>query len=161
MSNAFHQSPFHVRFGAMGDVAEKVFEDIFPAHHRLGLNRPNLHTQSLPYIMRFLPDFLTVDGMIEVMGVGRDKTLKFKIEKMNALARWQQMAPVHLFVYDSSKKRWWISPLEAWQEACISKGTIDHFDDNKKAYVKLLTDDFPSEPTKYDAASNAVHRQPQ
>ena len=147
--SSFHQSPFHVRFGAMGDVAESVFENVYPNNHRLGLNRPNLHTQSLPYIMRFLPDYLTVDGMVEVMGVGRDKTLKFKIEKMNALARWQTMAPVSLFVYDSSKKRWWCAPLEMWQEACIKSGTVDHFDDNKKAYVRLLTDDFPTAATKY------------
>lgn len=152
----FHKAPFHVRFGTMGDTAEKIFEQVFPHHHRLGLNRPNLHTQSLPYIMRFLPDFLTVQGMVEVMGIGRDKTLKFKIEKLHNLIKWSNMCEVHLFVYDSSRKKWYMAPLDAWHAACTAHGTLDHFDDNNAAFIRLTSDNFPVEGIKFVEVVNGA-----
>ena len=150
MTQHFHQAPFAVRYTQMGDVAEGVFEKVFPAHHRLGLNRPNLRVMSLPYITRFLPDFLVADGMVEVMGIGRDKTLKFKIEKMHNLLRWGMVCPVHLFVYDSSRKKWYYAPIEQWFQAATAHGTLDHFEDNNSPYLRLLSDNFPCEGVKYD-----------
>lgn len=149
MRTAYNEAPFHVRFGMMGDISEKVFEKVFPQHHRLGLNRPNLHTQSLPYIMRFTPDYLTIDGMVEVMGIGRDKTLKFKIEKMNNLVRWSTLCPVFLFIYDSSRKKYWYGPLDDWYTACTAFGELDHFPDNNQPYLRLHSDNFPFEGIKY------------
>lgn len=149
----FMNAPFGVRYSVMGDVAEGIFEKVMPAHHRLGLNRPSLHVASLPYIMRFLPDYLTTDGMVEVMGIGRDKTLKIKTEKLNNLLRFEMLCPVHLFVWDSSRKKWWLNPLGAWSSACMVHGEVDHFPDNGHEYIKLNSDNFPCVGVKFDGQS--------
>jgi hypothetical protein len=147
---AFHQAPFAVRYSQMGDVSEGVFETLTPNHHRYGLNRPNMYVANLPPMLRYTPDYLTPNGLVEVMGIGKDKTLKIKIEKINALLKWHMTGEVHLFVYDSYRKKWWLAEIDDWFSACVSYGEMARFPDNNKEYVRLNSDNFPVEGVKYD-----------
>ena len=145
----FNAAPFNIRYSSMGDTSEKVFESLYPNFHRLGLNRPNMNVNALPAQMRYLPDYLTTAGMVEVMGIGRDKTLKLKFEKMHALQQWTSIMQVHLFVYDSHRRKWWIGPIEEWQQRCVEHATVAYFSDNNKPYMRLLSDNFPTEGNRY------------
>lgn len=148
---AFHEQHFASRFGQMGDASEKQFEQLFPQHHRFGLNRPNMHVPSIPAMLRYTPDYMIVSGLVECMGIGRDSTLKLKLEKMSALHRWELVAPVSLFVWDSHRSRYWIASLSDWQRACVEHGEVAEFDDNSKPYIRLKSTNFPTTSVKINA----------
>lgn len=142
---SFHQRSFTHRFDTMGDIAEKVFEQVFPEHSRVGINRPNMRVTDMPAELRYAPDYMTVDSFVEVMGIGRDKTLKVKLEKIMALQHWTAIAPVNFFVYDSNRNKWWIGPAHDWWIAAVTHGEVSHFHDNNKPYLALRSDHFPTE----------------
>lgn len=97
----------------MGDIAEGVFDHVYNGRaHELGLNRywqngDRLYMNKMTAAMRYAPDRMTIDALIEVMGVGHDQTLKIKLEKLDALTKWEEVGPVRLFVYDSKNHRYW------------------------------------------------------
>jgi hypothetical protein len=131
----------------MGDKAEKTFEQVFPRHNRIGLNRPDMNVSKMTLLSRTIPDYQTETALVEVMGIGRDATLKLKAEKALALIQWQFIDPVELFVADSYKRRWWRAPLDSWLTACFQHATVDHFPDNNKLFWRLHVDHFPVDPT--------------
>ena len=147
---SFYQGNFSQRFGVMGDIAETAFERFEPRHHRLGYNRPPFQTTKLPLMLRCIPDYMTRDGMTEVMGIGRDKTLKLKVEKLRSLTQWLLVAPVSLFVYDSHRKKCWLAPIADWEIACAEHGVFDRFHDDNRAFIRLNSDSFPCEGVKLD-----------
>lgn len=103
----FHKQSFEARYGAMGDEAEAIFEEVHEKGWvRWGLNRPPIQVSALTTKIRYAPDYLTSDGFIEVMGVGRDQTLKLKIEKLLCLLQWHQEMDTRLFIWDSTNKRY-------------------------------------------------------
>lgn len=103
----FSDKSFDSRFGAMGDEAEGMFEQVHPKGWvRWGLDRPNLKVSALPVKIRYAPDYLTSDGFVEVMGVGRDQILKLKVEKLCCLWQWHAEMPTNLFIWDSKNKRY-------------------------------------------------------
>jgi hypothetical protein len=135
----------------MGDAAEKQFEIIFPSHHRFGINRPNMHVPSIPLMLRYAPDYMVQSGLVECMGVGRDATLKLKLDKLSALLRWELIADVSLFVWDSHRSRYWIALIQDWNRACVEHGEVDEFNDNGKPYVRLKSTNFPTSAVKFHA----------
>jgi hypothetical protein len=132
----------------MGDIAESVFEDVEPKHHRLGYNRPPFYVANLPLMLRNLPDYMIKEGLVEVMGIGKDKTLKLKVEKLRSLLNWQLIANVELFVYDSHRKQYWRAPIMEWELACAEYATMDRFPDDLRPYYRLNSDNFPNEGKK-------------
>lgn len=105
--NAFKDLPWEARFGSMGDEAEQKFEEVYPKGWvRWGLNRPPVKVSALPPKIRYAPDYLTSDGFIEVMGVGKDQILKVKLEKHLCLWQWHHEMPTQIFVWDSENKRY-------------------------------------------------------
>jgi len=74
-----------------------------------------------------------------------------KLEKMSALHRWELVAPVSLFVWDSHRSRYWIASLSDWQRACVEHGEVDEFDDNSKPYIRLKSTNFPTTSVKINA----------
>lgn len=143
---SFHEQSFQSRFGTMGDQAEAAFDQVFPKNHKLGLNRPPFSMSGMLLEMRYVPDRITRDAFVEVMGIGTDQTLKLKIEKFDALFAWKSIGPVDLFVYDSKHDRWWLAPITDWFRAVLLHGTLDQFHDGKE-YAALHADHFPSLPT--------------
>jgi hypothetical protein len=143
---AFNERPFNMRFAEMGDQAEGVFEDVWPgAWERYGLNRPKLNMAKLTPFVRCTPDYIAHDGLVEVMGVGRDHTFKLKQEKYEALQDWEIAAktPVKIFLFDSHKSRWSIAPLADVVSACLCEGTAKAFHDGPR-YVALDLKHWPS-----------------
>ena len=131
----------------MGDAAEEVFSRIYPRNSRCGLNRPDMNVAAMTTLSRCIPDFQTEDAFVEVMGIGRDATLKLKVEKGLALVQWQFIANVDIFVSDSHRRRWWRAPLQEWLEACFQHSEVKRFHDNNKLYWALHADNFPTLPT--------------
>jgi hypothetical protein len=129
------------------DASSAAFTRVFPRHSRTGLNRPDMNVAAMSLMSRTIPDYVCEEGFVEVMGIGRDQTLKLKVEKALALTAWRLIEAVDLFVYDSHRKRWWRAPIHAWVEACAQHADTDRFHENQKLYWRLHTDNFPTEPT--------------
>jgi len=102
----FHQKDWESRYAQMGDEAEAKFDQVHPNSAPFGLNRPPVNLTKVPAFIRYMPDRLMHDRLIEVMGVGRDQTLKLKTDKLFHLHHWNSIHPTWLFLWDSHKKRW-------------------------------------------------------
>lgn len=144
---SFNERSFASRLGQMGDAAEEVFSRIYPRNSRCGLNRPDMNVAAMTTLSRCIPDFQTEDALVEVMGIGRDATLKLKVEKGLSLVRWTFVDKVDIFVSDSHRRRWWRAPLQEWLDACFEHGEIRRFPDNNKTYWALNAENFPTQPT--------------
>ena len=151
----YFERPFYARYGALGDKAEGVFEDVNPRAHRLGLNRPALNLAKMHPHLRYTPDFLTEDGAYEVMGFSSkgNGSLKLKFEKADALKAWDFIMPTHLWVYDSGAKRYWCAPIRDWLDACYEHAERRWFPDNKRAYWDLPYAHFPGKPMSVQAVT--------
>lgn len=148
MSSTFKDASWAARFSAMGDASEAAFAELFPSHHRSGLNRPNLNVAKLTLKDRNTPDFLTNEGYVECMGIGgRTPSLKFKVKKMVALCVWDTQTPTDLFVWNSTKRLWWRAPIWSWVDACVRYGEVKTFPDNDEPYYDLKPANFPVDPT--------------
>ena len=150
---SFHKQSFASRHNTMGDISEAVFDQITEGRsHPLGLNRywmngDRLYMNKMTPAMRYTPDRLTAHAFVECMGCGRDQILKVKHEKMEALLDWTDLGPVDLFVYDSSKARWWQAPIGTWWAQCREHGAEGTFPEGKRYYA-LATAHFPGEPNE-------------
>lgn len=146
--STFKDASWSARFATLGDPAEQAFATLWPSHHRSGLNRPALNVAKLSLKDRNTPDFLTNDGYCECMGVGgRAPSLKLKAEKMIALCMWDGDTRCDLFVWDSTRRRYWRAPIWSWVEACVMYGEVKTFPDNDKPYFDLKPVNFPIDPT--------------
>lgn len=136
---SFHEQPFSVRFGAMGDEAEREFLKRFPNAVRYGLERPDINLAKVPAFIRYTPDFLQHNRLVEVMGVGRDGVLKLKDEKLKALMQWDRTFDTYLFVWDSHKKRSNILTIRTLNEL-RADFTVAQFHEGK-LYYEISVDD--------------------
>lgn len=143
---AFHSRDFAGRFSTLGDPAEQAFLERNPKAHRLGLCRPDFSMAGMQATMRYTPDFMLRQRLVECMGIatGGQGTLKIKFEKLAALDRWAQIGTVHLWVWDSTKDQCWEAPLEEWATACWEHGERAVFEDNSKPYWALHHTKFPA-----------------
>lgn len=116
----------------MGDKAEEAFmryaeEQGFSAV-KYGLHRPPLNLAKVPRFIRYTPDYLTSHGLVECVGLGKDQTLKLKLDKMQALQLWNAWFPVQVWVWDSHKKRGTLVDLDVmW--TCVHQSSTDEFHD--------------------------------
>lgn len=113
MSDQFHAQPFEQRWGKMDDEARGVFEAVWPkAHISYGLDRAPIGVHKWPIKWRYAPDLADSDGLIELQGFGRDRLLKIKDDKRQALNAWREEGLVRFFVWDRTEKRW---AIEDWR----------------------------------------------
>ena len=56
----------------------------------------------LPAEVRFAPDYVTADRFIEVQGVGKDQTLKIKLDKYIAWHHWSKLMPITIWIWDAT-----------------------------------------------------------
>ncbi|SVA88935.1 uncharacterized protein METZ01_LOCUS141789, partial [marine metagenome] len=89
----------------MGDEAEGAFEERTEGWARYGFNRPPFSIETLPLFLRYTPDYVTVNTLIEVMGCGA-KGLKLKQEKLSALTMWDGQMPVWLWIWSTPKQQY-------------------------------------------------------
>jgi hypothetical protein len=89
----------------MGDEAESQFERLHNRGFvRYGLDRPPIQMWKLPPLIRYTPDYLCTDGLYEVQGCGQDGLIKLKLEKLDALKRWNTLCPTNLWLWDKANK---------------------------------------------------------
>lgn len=144
----FHTRDFNNRFATLGDPAENAFLERHPKAHRLGLCRPLFSMNGMPATMRYAPDFMLRDRFVECMGIatGGQGTLKIKMEKLAALRQWEDIGQVTLWVWDSTKDRYWEAAISLWEATCWEKGNREFFPDNNKPYWELDYREFPVLP---------------
>lgn len=120
----FHQQSWDTRYASMGDEAEGLFKLLFPNSARFGLDRPPVNLTRVPEFIRFMPDFLLHNRLVECMGVGRDQILKLKVDKLLVLLEWDELHETHLFVWDSHKRRHMEMPI-------VDVAAVARFSDTK------------------------------
>lgn len=136
------------RKGGMGDMAEAVFEKVYPLGYvRYGLDRPPIQVHALPELIRYTPDYITSKGLVEVQGFGKDQTFKLKDDKYEALRQWHRTFRVDLFIYDSANDRYGFVRLEDFMSAWEAHGSEGLFDGNKP-YMALRAPHLPVDEWK-------------
>lgn len=112
--NDFSDKPFEKRLEGMGDLAEGRFEQWSDVNFvRYGLNRPPIAMWKLPPRIRYTPDYITSDYLVEVQGFGRKQVVHMKLDKWQALLWWDRNTmPLRLFLYDSHKDRQLLLPIK-------------------------------------------------
>ena len=139
---SYHEQSFAGRFGSMGDEAEGRYIELHPNSVRYGLNRPPIGLGKVPAMIRYTPDYLQHDRLVECMGIGRDGILKLKLEKLHAMEQWNMVFPVFLFVWDSNEKRYTTIPLRDLHKMCLKDGEPKQFHDDKWAWWLNLRQQF-------------------
>lgn len=115
MGTAFKDKDFAHRFTAMGDEAEGIFEATTDkGFARYGLNRPPIGLGDVPEMIRYTPDYLQHDRLVEVQGIGADRTIKLKVDKYTALMQWNQIFPTWLFVWDRIERTYTEFPIDGF-----------------------------------------------
>jgi hypothetical protein len=142
----FHRRGWDARYAEMGDEAEGVFETLNSNCTRYGLDRPKVNLAKVPRFIRYTPDYLMHDRLVEVMGFGKDQLIKLKLEKLEQLLAWSEHYPVHLFLWDSHKERWAELEIGAVRQAAYL------------APVKLFPEGTPYYEIPADGLSALWHR---
>jgi len=135
-SGQFADQSFDKRFNDMGDLAEGVFEEWSPVNFvRFGLNRPPLAMWKLPPRIRYTPDYLTSDHLVEVQGFGRKQIVHMKLDKWQALLWWDRnVMPVHLFLHDSHHDRQLMFPIKKLRPL-VDKAEVRTFPEGNEYYA--------------------------
>jgi len=142
----FSDRPWSARFAEMGDASEKKFlEAVDGKCERFGFNRPEgVHMPSLPERVRSAPDYVQTgpNRFVECKGLGRNQRLSIKLATLGSLHWWNGLMPVHVFVWDSHKKRSITVRLEDLDALIQTPGVaeVDYFDDRKFVF-KVPADD--------------------
>lgn len=140
------EQPFGVRFHALGDEAERVFEQVWEGPwERYGLHRPRISLVRLPPIVRATPDYLTSTRWVEVVGCGKAQELRMKNSKIAALDEWHRIWEGELFVWDRFKRRWGTGDWGRVSQALTEHGTDGAFDQGRNPYKSLPLQDVPVE----------------
>lgn len=113
----FKDQNWEERVEVLGDIGEKAFRE-YAARRKLGvvkygLDRPPVNLGRIADFVRYTPDFLTDEGLVEVQGCGRDQLFKFKWSKLTALRQWQRQQHVNMWL--------WNEPLEDWRQVPIMR----------------------------------------
>lgn len=133
----FHEQGYSARQWAMGDTSEHVFEDVESGWVRYGLRRPKLNVAKLPLKIRYTPDYLQADALVEVQAFGKDGLLKVKVEKAEALQLWHADHPVELFVWDADRHQYGRAPWRDLLHELCRSGVGGTFDNDGKTYWAL------------------------
>lgn len=148
---SFKDQTFDQRFTKMGDEAEGHFVQFAADTLRLGavrygLDRPPIKMAGLPARVRYTPDFLMTKCFVEVQGVGRDQTVKLKLDKHGALHWWNDLRVdsfegVRFYLWDSANQReCWIHLRDLDQLLAEGKGKLASFPEGK-TYFAFNADD--------------------
>ena len=101
----FKDRPWNQRIKSLGDEAEAVYETWADRHgigyHRSGINRPPFNVGKLPKMVSYTPDYLTENGYVEVQGFGKDRQIKLKVEKLEALTQWDMVFHTEMFLWNN------------------------------------------------------------
>lgn len=144
--SAFNERSFAQRWAEMGDQAEAAFTEVYDAwglkYQRFGWDRTEVSLRGVPDKIKNVPDFFTNKGLVECMGIGRDRTWKLKVRKLRALREWHDDFRVDFFLWDSHLGEWAFVRLDAldikWEWAQEER----EFHDGP-TYLAVHRDDIP------------------
>lgn len=131
---AFHERSFKERFLVLGDIAESVYLNVAPLgkSERLGWRRPQVSMKKMSLELKHMPDFYADTGeLVEVVGCGKDHTLKFKVSKRRALDTWHTMQTVVIFVWNSDLEEWVVVEWDAFKALAVAAPVKEFHDGNK------------------------------
>lgn len=119
-----------------------------------------------PNVIRHTPDFIGPGGKFyEVQACGYDRTLTFKLEKLEALARWQEFAnaPVRFLLYIQAEQTMlcatWDAVLSAIHEPECERVVLDAGSQRPKEAVRVpLSALLRFEVVDAFDAANAAHK---
>lgn len=110
------------RIEMLGDPGENAFREYAAGrqlgHVKFGLDRPPVDLRRTSAFVRYAPDFLTDEGLIEVQGCGKDQTFKFKHEKLRALTQWNRAETVKVWLWNQPLNDWRMIPLSRLITMC-------------------------------------------
>ena len=110
--SSFKDEEWNDRVAILGDPAEKKFQEWAARSGigcvKYGLDRPPVNLSRVSAFVRYTPDFLTDNGLVEVQGCGSDQLMKFKHDKLQALMQWQRRDHVNVWL--------WNQPLDDWRQ---------------------------------------------
>jgi hypothetical protein len=113
----FKDQNWEERVETLGDPAEKAYREYASRRGlgvvKYGLDRPPVNLGRTTDFVRYSPDFLTDEGLVEVQGCGRDQLFKFKWAKLTALAQWQRHMHVNMWL--------WNQPLDDWRMVPVTQ----------------------------------------
>ena len=113
----FKDQNWEERIEVLGDPAEKAFQEYASrrglAVVKYGMDRPPIDLSRVAAFVRYTPDFLTSEGLVEVQGCGRDQLFKFKADKLQALMQWQRHNHVNVWL--------WNQPLDDWRQLPVTR----------------------------------------
>jgi hypothetical protein len=133
--STYWQQGWSGRVSQLGDRAETTFlSTVDCAAEKFGLDRTHVNLAAVPAFVRYTPDFLCHNGLVECMGIGRDKVLKLKVEKLDALCQWDKQFFTYLFVFDSAANLWTEQPIEEVRHQCHTTATMQRFPEGKPAW---------------------------
>ena len=91
------------------------------------------------------PDYYAGAGyLVEVVGCGRDMTLKFRVTKNDALAVWNKMQPCMVFIFNSAKMEWALVKLRNFRKVfkySMERSGIQEFSSDGNEYVPIDFDE--------------------
>lgn len=115
--SSFKDQNWEERVEVLGDPAERRFQEYASRRElgvvKYGLDRPPVDLSRTSTFVRYTPDFLTDEGLVEVQGCGRDQLFKFKHEKLRALLQWQRHDHVNVWL--------WNQPLDDWRQLPVTR----------------------------------------
>ena len=117
---------------AYPNEAEATFDRLHPNSAPWGLDHPPINVGMIPGMVRYAPDRIMSDRMVECKGVGKDAILKIKLEQLYALAWWANVMDVYVFIWDSYRKRHATIKVGDLIKACEKNGVLTQFPDNSK-----------------------------
>jgi hypothetical protein len=111
-SNDFSSKPWKSRVKPSGPTAESIFLEYAQIHgfscEKYGFDdSPMDNFYRLPEFIRFTPDFACVGKipfLVECKGAGRENHVKIKEQMLPALAQWDHITSLFIFVCDVSQR---------------------------------------------------------
>lgn len=149
MHRTFSEKPFNERFEVMGDTAEHRFrvwaaEEYIP-YTDYGLRRPQVPVYKLPAFVRYTPDFLLGDALVEVQGCGRDQLVKLKHDKLSALSDWDEQFPVYVWLWNQTLDQVAVASIATVLYLCMNYRDgwprVDGHFDGDKPYSSISWDE--------------------
>lgn len=143
MTSTYSDMDWEHRAPVLGDPAENACVMWAERHGypivRYGLNRPPISLRNVPAFIRYTPDFLGPDYLMEVQGCGRDQLFKFKHEKLWALTEWDRHMPVNLFLWNQTLDAYLVVRLNKIRQYCstFDEYKTDGLFDGTKPYATV------------------------
>jgi hypothetical protein len=147
---AFSDRSWQERETILGDPAEHRFRvwaaEQYVPYTDYGLRRPQVPVYKLPAFIRYTPDFLLGDALVEVQGCGRDQIVKLKHDKLAALSDWDKQFPVYVWLWNQTLDQIGVTNMDTVFDLTLESARtgdlrVDGLFDGDKPYASIRWDE--------------------